>query len=105
MHNLLVNSREACAELPQPVISIVLEKQYRYYVLTVEDNGCGMSPETLRHAFDPFFSSKPTISHWGLGLPYCKQVVEAFGGAITLDSRPGQGTRVSLYLPEASHGS
>jgi signal transduction histidine kinase len=105
LHNLLVNSREACDGLEKAEIVLAAEKQFRYYLLSVEDNGCGMDSETLRHAFDPFYSSKPTISNWGLGLPYCKQVVEAFGGAIAIDSAPGRGTKVTLYLPEASHGN
>jgi signal transduction histidine kinase len=104
VHNLLVNAREACEGVGSPRIVLSLEHQFRFVVLTVEDNGCGMDPETLRHAFDPFFSSKPAISNWGLGLPYGKQVVEAFGGAIALESTPGQGTRVTLYLPEAGRG-
>lgn len=104
LHNLLVNSKEACGASAEPRIVLSLERQFRFLVLTVEDNGCGMDDETLRHAFDPFYSSKPAISNWGLGLPYCKQVVEAFGGAIALESTPGLGTRVSLYLPEAGRG-
>jgi signal transduction histidine kinase len=67
--------------------------------LTISDNGCGMDQETLKRAFDPFFSSKPAGRRRGLGLPKALRWVEASGGSMRLESRPEQGTRTLILLP------
>jgi signal transduction histidine kinase len=68
-------------------------------VLTITDNGCGMDEQTLKRAFDPFFSSKPAGRRRGLGLAKALRWIEASGGSIRLESRPGQGTRSVILLP------
>jgi signal transduction histidine kinase len=68
-------------------------------VLTVSDDGCGMDEETVKRAFDPFFSSKRAGRRRGMGLAKALRWVEASGGSIRLESRPGQGTRTVLLLP------
>ena len=71
-------------------------------VLTVSDDGCGMDEETVKRAFDPFFSSKRAGRRRGMGLAKALRWVEASGGSIRLESRPGQGTRTVLLLPTVS---
>ncbi len=68
-------------------------------VVTVSDNGCGMDENTVKRAFDPFFSNKPAGRRRGMGLAKALRWVEASGGSIRLESRPGQGTRSILLLP------
>jgi len=70
--------------------------------VTVADDGRGMSFEAARRAFDPFYSGREAGRGAGLGLPKAWRLVESSGGTLLLDSRPGQGTRVSILLPEAS---
>ena len=70
-------------------------------VVTVSDNGCGMDEQTLKRAFDPFYSSKPAGRRRGMGLAKALRWVEASGGSVRLESRPGQGTRAILLLPAA----
>jgi signal transduction histidine kinase/HD-like signal output (HDOD) protein len=70
-------------------------------VVTVTDNGRGMDEETLRRAFDPFFSSLPAGRRRGLGLAKALRWVEGSGGSIRLESRPQQGTRAMVLLPAA----
>ena len=72
-------------------------------VLIVSDDGCGMDEETVKRAFDPFFSSKRAGRRRGMGLAKALRWVEASGGSIRLESRPGQGTRTVLLLPAAQH--
>ena len=67
--------------------------------LVVEDTGNGMSEETVAKAFDPFFTTKPAGSGTGLGLATVYGIVSQAGGTVTLDSAPGQGTRVAIELP------
>jgi signal transduction histidine kinase len=67
--------------------------------LTIADNGCGMDEQTLKRAFDPFFSSKAAGRRRGMGLPKALRWVESSGGSIRLESRPNQGTRSLVLLP------
>jgi signal transduction histidine kinase len=66
-------------------------------VLEVEDHGIGIDLADLPHVFDPYFTTKRTGS--GLGLAIAKNIVDAMGGAISAQSRPGEGTRIRIDLP------
>jgi two-component system cell cycle sensor histidine kinase/response regulator CckA len=70
-----------------------------YVVLEVEDCGCGMSGEVLNQALDPFFTTKEVGRGTGLGLPMVFGIVQGHQGYLTIDSTPGKGTRIGLYLP------
>ncbi len=72
----------------------------RAALLTVVDTGIGMSPEVLERALEPFFTTKKAERGTGLGLSIVHGVVRAHGGAVEMESRPGEGTRVLLYFPE-----
>jgi signal transduction histidine kinase/HD-like signal output (HDOD) protein len=71
-------------------------------VLTVTDNGCGMDEETLKRAFDPFFSSRRAGRRRGMGLAKALRWVECSGGTIRQESNVGQGTRTTVLLPAAA---
>jgi signal transduction histidine kinase len=68
-------------------------------VVRVIDNGVGMPPETLAHAFDPMFTTKQIGTGTGLGLAICDQIVRQHGGTIKAESAPGHGTVFTLVLP------
>jgi PAS domain S-box-containing protein len=70
-----------------------------YLRLTVRDSGHGMSEATLEKIFDPFFSTKGQAEGTGLGLSVIHGIITKLGGAITVESKPGQGTRFDVYLP------
>ena len=72
-----------------------------YLHLTVTDAGAGMSPEVMAHALDPFYTTKAPGEGTGLGLPQAYAFATQAHGLLTLDSAPGRGTRVHIYLPRA----
>ena len=69
--------------------------------IEVEDTGPGMDNETLQHATEPFFSTKPRGRGTGLGLAMARGFAEQSGGRLVLRSQPGRGTTVALWLPQA----
>ena len=66
-------------------------------VVMVEDNGCGIQSSDIDRIFDPYYTTKPTGT--GIGLPYCRDVVTALGGMITVDSQEGCGSRFVIAFP------
>ncbi len=68
--------------------------------IRIHDNGCGMSPDVLDHAFIPFFTTKPTGT--GIGLSLCRQIILKHGGTIRVESEEGKGTTFIITLPSHS---
>jgi PAS domain S-box-containing protein len=71
----------------------------RWAHIWVRDEGCGMDDHTRAHLFEPFFTTKPAGQGTGLGLAVVHGVVLAHHGEISVDSAPGRGTCIHLYLP------
>ena len=69
--------------------------------ITISDSGSGMDEQTLKRAFDPFYSSKRASRRRGMGLAKALRWVESSGGSIRLESRSAAGTRVIVLLPAA----
>lgn len=69
-------------------------------IVSVKDDGRGMSAHALRHACDPFYSDQPAGRRTGLGLTRARRAVELHGGELKLESEPGKGTCVRIVLPD-----
>jgi len=105
--NLLINARQAMPSGGQIVIKLSHDAAQNLVDLMVRDTGCGIPADKLPRIFDRFFSTKsgPDESGQGgsgLGLALCKDVMEAHGGRIRVESTPGKGTSFTLRLPAAS---
>ena len=72
--------------------------------ISVCDTGCGMTADVISHAFEPFFTTKAVGQGTGLGLSTVYGIVRQNGGAVTIDSAPGVGTTVSVFVPKAHDG-
>jgi signal transduction histidine kinase/ActR/RegA family two-component response regulator len=72
-----------------------------YVRVCIADTGMGMTPDVRARAFDPFFTTKGPGAGSGLGLSQVYGVARQSGGGVAIDSTPGEGTRVTLFLPRA----
>jgi PAS domain S-box-containing protein len=97
-YNLIRNAAQA---IPgnEGRISIRTRVNDYEHILSIEDNGTGISPEHMGSIFEPYRTTKPSGS--GLGLLIVRRIVREHGGEITLESEPDKGTRVLLHLPHA----
>jgi signal transduction histidine kinase len=84
------------------MISVI--EQANFTVVRILDHGMGIPPDELPFIFEPFYrvdkSRSKGTGGYGLGLSLCKTIMEAHGGRIEVDSKPGEGTCVSLFFPQ-----
>lgn len=107
--NVLDNAWQACVERPTasaaaPCVRVAVRADATRLEIDIADNGAGMTPEVLGRVFEPLFSTR--AFGIGLGLAIVRQILQQHGGGVELDSVPGRGTRVCLWLPwRQGHGS
>ena len=103
--NLILNAIEASPE--RGVLSISSERIDQSLRLQITDAGPGIDEEKATKIFEPFYTTK--AGGLGLGMPYARKIIEQHGGTISLNSRPGEGTTISVVLPaarkESAHAS
>jgi CheY-like chemotaxis protein len=110
--NLVMNARDAMPEGGQVRIStsactLSARAAQRhpglqpgeYATLTVTDTGCGMDEQVRKRLFEPFFTTKRVGEGVGLGMSMVYGIVSQSGGAVSVSSKPGKGTRVAIHLP------
>lgn len=83
-------------------VSSLHDKEDEQVVIKIIDNGKGMSPEVIRQAFNPFFTTKPVGSGTGVGLSIIERIIKRHGGKIDLSSKENFGTTVTMTLPVSS---
>ena len=97
--NLMLNAADAIGPNSAEEILVTIERVQSFGVLRVTDRGPGIAPELLTKIFDPFFTTKSIGQGTGLGLAVCRQIAEAHHGRLEVESKPGEGSRFSLWLP------
>jgi PAS domain S-box-containing protein len=109
--NLIINARDAMPEGGTVTVtssnrSVGVDEESGlpagdYVGLIVSDHGSGMAPDILKRVLEPFFTTKDLGKGTGLGLSMVYGFVEQSGGVIRIDSQPGEGTTVTIWLPRA----
>ncbi len=99
--NLLINAMDALQALDARAPSILIQTgaDAERAWMFVNDNGCGMTAQTLSHVFEAFFTTKLVGQGTGLGLSLCYAIVKAHEGSIDIQSTPGAGTQVQVCFP------
>ncbi len=104
--NLLKNGAEAMFDSPVREMTLKSRHEKHEIIIQVSDTGPGISEKDLEKCFDPFFSTKPLVAKddntptgTGLGLAYCREIIESYGGRIRVESKPGRGSRFFVHLP------
>ncbi|MBF5094668.1 response regulator [Azospirillum sp. INR13] len=97
--NLVLNARDAMPGGGRIRLAASPGPEPRSVRIEVADTGAGMPPEVIARAFDPFFTTKGVGKGTGLGLSMVYGFARQSGGNATIDSRPGEGTRVRIDLP------
>src|SRR5262249_53124550 len=95
--NLLMNALQACTQGGKLEVRTRPDAA-RGAIVEVRDNGCGISADHLPHLFEPFFTTKPVGQGTGLGLSVSYGIVQEHGGAIEIESNPGQGSQFRVRL-------
>lgn len=99
--NLLRNAAEENRPLEQQrrKITISISSYDRWAIVEVRDLGRGIQPDLLNRVFEPFYSSKPVRTNWGIGLALTHRIISGHGGRIFVESTVGKGTVFKIMLP------
>ena len=99
LFNLIQNALEAMPEGGRITVSAKAEMERREVSITVQDTGKGIPPELMERICEPFFSTHQEEGLRGLGLAIVQDIVKMHGGRISIDSHPGEGTKIVLTFP------
>ena len=106
--NLILNAREAILSSQKKAgqLSISAKKTQDFVKIEITDTGCGIDQENLKQIFDPFYTTKTSKSPVkrtgvGLGLAFCRQVIEAHNGMISVESQKNSQTTFRIALPSS----
>ena len=99
--NLLINAADAIKDGEKGIIQIktVIDDSTENIIITVKDNGIGMSEATMKQLFNPFFTTKRACGGTGLGLSISYRIIKEHEGEIEVESTPGEGTTFRVYIP------
>jgi PAS domain S-box-containing protein len=100
--NLITNAHQALRDIPVPrrlMLTTRYDSASSLVILEVADTGPGIPPELQERIFEPFFTTKPPGVGTGLGLPFCKGIIEGHEGTISVESQVGRGAVFRIKLP------
>lgn len=99
--NLLNNSRQATVQAGRRRVSVQVVADTLWISVRIVDEGTGIDEADSAQLFEPFFTRNNHASSWGIGLTYCRTVIDAHGGSIEIRNGPSTGAQVELSIPRA----
>ena len=103
--NMIVNARQAMADGGMLFLTVRVSEDSTMGEIVIRDTGAGIAADDMRKIFEPFFSTKKSDENGqggtGLGLAFCREVIESHKGRLRVESTVGQGTTFTLKLPLA----
>jgi two-component system, NtrC family, sensor kinase len=96
--NLVTNAVQAMPD-EKGILTLTSRQEGEGVAVDVEDNGSGIPPDVLPKIFDPFFTTKEVGKGTGLGLSISYKIIQQHGGRISVESKPGAGTKFTVWLP------
>lgn len=101
VHNILSNAVDALDLVPEKSkrIDVTVQVKNKWVELVIRDNGKGMNEEQIDKIFQPFYSSKPTATNWGIGLSIAHIIITSHGGKIHVTSKEGEGSAFLIIVP------
>lgn len=101
IENIISNAVDALQFVPDKSRRIDIETMVRnkWVEVVITDNGGGIAEDSLKQIFQPFYSSKPTATNWGMGLSICHTIITAHGGKISAESTWGEGSSFHIIMP------
>ena len=102
LYNLAINGHEAIVEAGRenPELEIKAYDERLYVTFQINDNGRGMSRQTQKKIFDPFYTKKNTNYNWGMGLYHVRQIIKSHMGMLKLESTQDKGTKFFVAIPK-----
>lgn len=101
--NLFSNAGDAMRGSEKKVMTVKTYLDNNFVKIRISDTGVGIAPENIGRIFEPLFSTKSSVIDGpvgtGLGLAYCKRMLEGYGGTINIESEVGRGTSVEIGIP------
>lgn len=98
IHNVIANAIQAVSP-PDGHVQVSCEKAEYTVNIVVDDNGSGIKAEVLEHIFEPYYTTKEDGKGTGLGMAITKRIIEEHHGQLLFDTRPDEGTKVTIQLP------
>lgn len=96
--NLITNAAQAIDG--EGTLDVATRDRGKFVEIEIRDSGCGMDEQTLKHIYEPFFTTKEVGKGTGLGLSIVYRIIEDHHGRITAESTPGKGTSFRISLPK-----
>ncbi len=97
LHNIIMNASEAVSQNGCIDISSFYDK--KSFCIKITDNGIGIAPDQIKQIFKPFYTTKRNNANFGIGLSYCKSVIQVHQGSIEVISDKNTGTQFILHFP------
>lgn len=102
--NLLANAAVACRSVGGEIRVATRQVDGAQVAVEIRDNGIGIQPEEMELIFQPFYTTKMAARGTGLGLSVSSGIIRQHGGALRVDSRPGEGATFTVLLPIGGDG-